>query len=242
MAIRMMRVYPGRELLLSLNGLGEFGYNEPICKASNMGRFDKFGRSVAISGDRIVVGAYREQSDASGVNGDQNNDNANGAGAAYVFVRTAGVWSQEAYLKSAAPDFSDQFGIKVAISGDRVAVSAPYEDSDAIGVDGDPFDNSAAYRGAVFVLERDNGLWRQDAYLKPSSREGIQHFGGYLAMAGSCLVAATQFEDSGDTGINGNQADTSEVVSGAAYLFEDLGNAWVQSAYVKASNTDTLDV
>ena len=49
--------------------------------------------SVSISGDRIAVGALREAGNASGVNGDQNNNFSNSSGAVYVFVRNAGAWT-----------------------------------------------------------------------------------------------------------------------------------------------------
>jgi hypothetical protein len=55
-------------------------------KASNTNRGDSFGYSVSISGDTIVVGAYWEDSPATGVNGTQGDGSTN-SGAAYVFVR-----------------------------------------------------------------------------------------------------------------------------------------------------------
>jgi hypothetical protein len=56
-------------------------------KATNPGVFDGFGDSVALSADggTLVVGAPLERSDATGINGDQANDNATGAGAVYVY-------------------------------------------------------------------------------------------------------------------------------------------------------------
>ena len=54
-------------------------------KASNTGAFDHFGESVAVSGDTVVVIPRDEDSNATGVNGDQTNNSANAAGAAYVF-------------------------------------------------------------------------------------------------------------------------------------------------------------
>ena len=55
-------------------------------KASNTGGGDRFGVSVAISGDTLAVGADHEESDATGVNGDQNDNSAEHAGAVYVFI------------------------------------------------------------------------------------------------------------------------------------------------------------
>jgi hypothetical protein len=54
-------------------------------KASNAGELDSFGLHAATSGGTIVGGAYQERSDATGVNGDQANDNAYASGAIYAF-------------------------------------------------------------------------------------------------------------------------------------------------------------
>ena len=62
-------------------------------KASNTDASDAFGISVAISGDTLVVAAYGEDSKATEVNGDQTDNSASQAGAAYVFVRTGVTWT-----------------------------------------------------------------------------------------------------------------------------------------------------
>ncbi len=69
-------------------------------KASNTVSIDHdhFGFSVAISGNTLVVGAHREDSNATGINGDASNNSAVGAGAAYVFTRSGTAWTQQAYL------------------------------------------------------------------------------------------------------------------------------------------------
>ena len=68
-------------------------------KASNTGTGDYFGCSVAVSGDTVVVGAFQEDSSTTGVNSTPD-EGAVDAGAAYVFVRSGGVWIQQAYLKA----------------------------------------------------------------------------------------------------------------------------------------------
>jgi len=69
-------------------------------KASNTGAGDNFGWSVAIDNDTIVVGAAYEDSNATGVNGPQDNNDDSTSGAAYVFTRSGTTWSQQAYLKA----------------------------------------------------------------------------------------------------------------------------------------------
>src|SRR6185295_13476722 len=63
-------------------------------KASNAEADDGFGESVALSGDTLVVGAYGEDSNATGVGGDQTDELASDAGAVYVFTRSGSTWSQ----------------------------------------------------------------------------------------------------------------------------------------------------
>src|SRR5262249_11994574 len=101
-------------------------------KASNTGQFDEFGWSVAISGDTVVVGAPLEASSTTGVNTTAN-ESAFASGAAYVFVRNSGVWTQQAYLKASNTGMDDEFGLSVAISGDTVVVGAPLEASSTTG-------------------------------------------------------------------------------------------------------------
>ena len=60
-------------------------------KASNTDVFDLFGHSVAVSGDTVVVGAVGEESNATGINGDQEDNNVPGSGAVYIFTGPTGI-------------------------------------------------------------------------------------------------------------------------------------------------------
>src|SRR5438552_2628098 len=77
---------------LTTNAIAQQAY----LKASNTGQNDFFGLGLSISGDTVVVGAPLESSNARGVNGDQSDNSAPDSGAAYVFLRNRGVWSQQA--------------------------------------------------------------------------------------------------------------------------------------------------
>lgn len=84
-------------------------------KASNTGAHDGFGGDagpygVAISGDTIVVGAPGEASNATGVNGNQADNSAFGAGAVYVFARSETNWTQQTYVKASSTGEQDRFG------------------------------------------------------------------------------------------------------------------------------------
>ncbi|MFO0828472.1 MAG: dockerin type I domain-containing protein [Phycisphaerales bacterium] len=209
--------------------------------ASNSDQDDYFGRSVAISGDTVVVGAHGEDSAATGVNGDQWNNAAGSSGAAYVFVRSGTTWSQQAYLKASNTGALDAFGFSVAVSGDTVVVGAYGEDSAATGVNGVQASNAASSSGAAYVFVRSGTTWSQQAYLKASNTEAGDSFGDSVAISGNTVVVGSPFEDSAATGVNGNQASNAAIDSGAAYVFVRNGTTWSQQAYLKASNTNALD-
>ncbi len=106
-------------------------------KSSNTDIGDSLGsHSIAIDGDTVVVGSIFESSSATGVDGDQMDNSAGNAGAAYVFTRTGGVWSQQAYLKASNTDAEDSFGYAIALSGETIVIGAPDEASNATGSGG----------------------------------------------------------------------------------------------------------
>ena len=210
-------------------------------KASNPEFLDRFGYSVAIDGDTIVVGANRESSSAVGVNGDQLDNSAPDAGAAYVFVRNGTTWTQQAYLKAFNTDPGDEFGIAVAISGDTIAVGAPRESSSASGIGGDPSSNSSTQAGAVYTFVRNGADWAQDEYIKASHSDSFDSFGWALGLDGDTLIATAPGEDSDAIGVNGNDAGFSHPNSGSAYVFLREASGWIQQAYLKPSNTQIED-
>jgi hypothetical protein len=228
-----------------------FGTALTYVKASNTGANDQFGTVLALSADgsTLVVGAPFEDSAATGVDGDQASNAAGDSGAVYVFARTGTLWVQQAYLKASNTGGNDRFGSAVAVSADgaSIAVGAPLEDSNAVGIDGNGGNNSSTNSGAAYVFVRTGTTWAQQAYVKPSNTGGSDEFGRSVALSGdgSTLAVGAPLEDSDATGINGNQgnADPTNVGTdfGAAYVFVRAGGLWVQQAYVKASNTGSGD-
>jgi hypothetical protein len=132
-------------------------------KAFNGEGGDRFGSSIALSGDTLVVGAPRKSifGTLPGLGPDPLY--LEGAGAAYVFIFSNGIWTQQAYLRASNADGSspfdngsspfdragDHFGSSVALSGDTLAVGAPGEASSATGGEAD---NSAFNAGAVYTF------------------------------------------------------------------------------------------
>ncbi|MET0010611.1 MAG: hypothetical protein ABW109_22370, partial [Candidatus Thiodiazotropha sp. 6PLUC4] len=97
-------------------------------KASNTDRDDDFGRAVSLSydGNTLAVGAPGESSAATGVDGDQQDNSAQSAGAVYLFTRNADIWGQLAYLKASDSSASEVFGqaLSLSTSGNRLSVGA----------------------------------------------------------------------------------------------------------------------
>src|SRR5205085_1341898 len=110
--------------------------------------------------------ARGETSTATGVNGDQSDNGASLAGAAYVFLRDGTNWSQQAYLKASNTKAGGDFANSVGVSGDTVVVGAAAESSNATVINGNQSDNSAPNSGAAYVFVRKGTNWNQQAYLK----------------------------------------------------------------------------
>ncbi|MDJ0523533.1 MAG: integrin [Planctomycetota bacterium] len=210
-------------------------------KGSNTEGGDRFGASIALQGDTLVVGAPGEDGDTTGVGGNQASNAASASGAVYVFTRTGGVWSQQAYVKASNTGARDGFGQTVALDGDTLVVGAPDEDSNAVGVDGLESDDSAERAGAVYVFTETGGVWTQQAYLKASNTEAQDRFGTQVAVSDDSIVVGAAREGSASTGVNGVQGDNTAAESGAAYVFTRTGDTWSQQAYLKASNADAGD-
>ncbi|MDC0598317.1 FG-GAP repeat protein [Gammaproteobacteria bacterium] len=245
-------------LLQSCNALGctdsaQLAVNDSLSdaigyfQASNIQVDDDFGESLSLSGDgsTLAVGAFLEDSAATGVDGDQTDNTANASGAVYVFSRSGAVWVQQAYLKASNSEANDQFGLSLSLStdGNILAVAARAEDSVATGVNGDETDNSASGSGAVYVFSRSGAVWAQQAYLKASNAEEFDQFGISLSLSGdgSTLAVGAHREDGAATGVDGDETDNSADSSGAVYVFSRSGVVWAQQAYLKASNTEIND-
>jgi hypothetical protein len=124
-------------------------------KASNtdLGGFFGLVVSLAADGNTLVVGDFGENSNATGINGNQADNSATASGAVYVFTRSGATWTQQAYIKASNTDLGDAFGRSVSLSGDgnTLVVGAFGEDSNVTGIDGNQADNSAGDSGAAYL-------------------------------------------------------------------------------------------
>ena len=193
------------------NGVGAWSYHSHL--PGGPGDPDAlFGCSVAISGDTAVVGA---KGDDVYLLGDHQ-------GAAYVYVRSGGNWTQQARLKINDGFYvgaNDQFGCSVAISGDTIVVGAPWDN-------GEWTDEGAAY---VFV--RSGTTWSLQRRLPRSSIGFSQQgalMGASVAIAGDTIVVG---EPGRDVGSNADH--------GAAYVYVRSGTDWSRVADLSAAGSSS---
>jgi hypothetical protein len=216
-------------------------FEQAYLKASNTDPNDRFGQAIALDGNTLAVGAWVEASSATGINGDQTNNDATNSGAVYVFTRNGTTWAQQAYIKASNTGSGDYFGYALALSGKTLVVGARGESSDSTGVGGAQDNDNALTSGAVYVYRRTGMTWAQEAYLKASNAEAGDRFGASVGLDGNNLVVGASYERSNASGVNGDQTNNAFQGAGAAYVFTRTGSAWAQQAYLKASNPDSAD-
>ena len=158
---------------------------------------DYFGHSVALSGNTLAAGASRDD------------DVGDSAGSAYIFVRSGSTWSQQAKLLASDGGFTDQFGWSIGISGDVVAVGAPY------------YDGAAIDTGVAYAFARTSGVWTQESILEPVALGGGQRAGWSVAVDGAfALVGVPDDPVPGSTG------------GGSARLFRRAGTSWSEETKI----------
>ncbi|VAX32081.1 hypothetical protein MNBD_NITROSPIRAE01-1886 [hydrothermal vent metagenome] len=181
---------------------------------------DRFGESVSISGDYVIVGAYSADGGAG--------DSVSSAGAAYIFQRT-GVkdWDVGTKIIALNAQFSDWFGFSVSINGDYAIVGAPFEGSDTADVSNNP--------GAAYIFQR-TGVNDWDAGTKITAQvaQPGDRFGFSVSISGNYAIVGAEFED-GDDPPNTNDA-------GAAHIFQRTGaNTWDAGTKITAPDAQNLD-
>ena len=171
----------------------------------DIGIFDRFGTAVAVHADTVIVGAHGK--DEAGTD----------SGAAYVFVRNGDVWTQQAKLVPEAGVVDDLFGFAVSVYGDHALVGA-YQ-SDAAGPD----------TGAAYLFTRNAGQWTETQQFL-SNDIGIGDAFGYAVnlTAGAAIIGAPREDRDRDD-------------AGAAYVFVETQDLWVQQAKLTATDAEIGD-
>ncbi len=175
-----------------------------------------YGASVSISGDYAVVGAFTGVPAAAGVP----------YGTAFTFARgTDGTWSQEGDAltgsRNTLSPFPAQFGVKVSLSGDTLAVGAPFTSTF-------PFpDPPITAHGAAYVYVRDEGtnpLWTEQVALPVATPAAQSEFGRSVSVSGNTLAV-------GAPGVNTG--------TGAVYIYTRSGGTWSQQGGVITASGGT---
>ena len=164
---------------------------------------DRLGWSVAIEGDTIISGAI-----AAKINGNDFQ------GAAYVFTRQAGLWTEIYKLFDPKGRLADLFGNAVGLQGDTALIGAQ-----SANIDDDP------NRGAAYVYRRIGSAWILEQKLLASDGQNPDQFGYAVALdRDAALIGAWQ------KAIEGNAAQ------GAAYVFRRRGTSWSEEQRLTASD------
>jgi endonuclease/exonuclease/phosphatase family metal-dependent hydrolase len=229
--------------------------------ASDGASLDYFGFSVAVSGDVVVVGAYRDD--------DQGTD----SGSAYVYRYDGSTWIEEAKLVASDGAYRDYFGCSVAVSGDVAVVGAYWGN-----------DNQGTSSGSAYVFRFDGSAWCQETKLTVTGGATYDYFGYSVAVSGDVAVVGAYGEDgqgtdsgaayvfhfagsvwtqeakltasdrasydcfgasvacSGDVAVVGAYRDDDQAThSGSAYVFRFDGSTWIQEVKLTASDGASYD-
>jgi hypothetical protein len=143
--------------------------------AADAGADDRFGFSVAVDGDTILVGAI------------QHDDGAANAGAGYVFTRAGTTWTQQDELTAAAPmGTNPQMGRSVALDGD-VAVLGAWQ-----------FAPPGMFSvGAAYVFRRSGVAWNEEQRLTASDAADFRWFGHAVAVNGRDIAVGAYGDQAG---------------------------------------------
>lgn len=210
---------------------GTFWTHEAYLKSPINEAGDQFGQHVQLSddGNLLAVSTLDEDCLATGINpkgpctSDREADISTGS--VDTFVRKGSTWAHETMFKAPNTGKQDWYGARFALSGDgnTLVITAALEDSPAKGIDDvrRMNDDSATEAGAAFMYTRRGNTWVYNHYIKGSNTKEFDEFGSSIALSrdGKVLLVSARGEDSGATGLNGNQKDTSVDEAGAVYMF-----------------------
>ena len=165
-----------------------------------------FGNSVSVSNDGSVCVIGAVYSGATSIQ----------VGAAYLYRRQNGVWSQEAKLTPSDGQSGDYFGYAVAISGDGITVSvSSYYD-----------DDSGSNHGAVYVFVKSGSDWVQQTKLLQPAAEAAISYGGSISLS----------SDGNTLAVGRHVGNSPTASSGSVYIYVRTGAAWAEQAKLTVSD------
>ncbi len=154
------------------------------------------GTSVAMGDGFTIVGSYLADGER---------------GAAHIFMRVDGIWSNVSTIEASDRDGGDQFGRSVAINGRYAIVGAPGND------------DSGANSGSAYIFKRSGSLnsWSQQQKLTASNASGGDSFGWAVDIHNSEAVVTANLKNS---------------LQGSAYVYSRTGTSWSEDQILTASN------
>lgn len=199
----------GSVYVFTRGGGGDWTLQQKLT-ASDGEFFARFGHAIALDGDTLVVGAREAKVGANYFQG-----------AAYVFTRTGGVWTEQQKLTANDGAESDSFGSSVAVSGDTLVVGAI---NDTIG--------SNYQQGSAYVYTRSAGVWTQQQKLTAPNGIGApaDAYGNAVALNKSTLVVGAYLTDVGHLPNHG-----------AVYVYAPGHAGWVLEKRLVASDREFND-
>ncbi len=153
--------------------------------------YDEFGAGVGVYKDVAVIGSPK------------NDEIADNAGAAYVYVKSGEEWNLKEKLTAFDAEADDFYGDAVATNGEYIFVGA-WGDDGGMG---------SIFSGAVYVYVLESGDWKLKQKIPPSNTVYGGKFGQALAVCGNYLVVGAPYE---------NYSNFSN--AGAVYLFHNDGS------------------
>ncbi len=169
---------------------------------------DVFGYEVSLSGSTALIGAV-----------DGDNSPGSLSGCAYIFTRNGSSWSQQAKLVEASGLYNDQFGVRVALSGNTAVIGANFKDTDA-----------GLNSGCAYVYARTGSNWSLQSQLNAGNDAAGDRFGVSVDIEGDTAVVGSQYAD---TLAGGN--------SGLAYVFIRSGAIWMLETTLLGSDVSGGD-
>lgn len=193
----------------------------------DIGTNQQFGRSTAISGDLIAVGAFK------------SNVVANAAGAVYIFKNINGVWTYQQTLTASDAAVGDGFGEYVAIDGNQLVVGSWLTE------------DNGSNSGSAYVFYNDGSSWVEEAKLLASDGAAGDRLGFRVDIKNGVVAVGAREDDhagGADAGstylfkqINGSWQQLAKIVANDAYPGDNMGIGVAISADVVASSAEKSD-
>lgn len=193
----------------------------------DIGADQQFGRSTAIAGDVLAVGAYK--SDVA----------ADDAGAVYIFQKINGLWSHQETLTAADAAAGDGFGEYVAIDGNLLLIGSWLTDDNG--------NNS----GSAYIFYHNGTSWVEDAKLLASDGASGDRLGFRVDIQNGVAAVGARADDHAggfDAGstylfkqINGNWQQLTKLIAHDAQPEDNMGIGVAISSSVVASSAERSD-